>query len=188
MRLELDPEHPTGETFVVAEVIAHYPSPPGWNETEGHTLLRVGPARFWISGRVEGDSPRVEGTVSLAYGFPYEHPAWSRIGLPRQERRMCGVVRRIRRVPVYMAPPHPGSAEYGGFDGVRAGLGAPHDVPSALAQVVAKRPDAFALPLDRPEPDAGLGGDWGSPQAGGFWTSQERLVHLELRACSSVHE
>lgn len=184
LRFEPDPEHPTGETFVVAEVKACYPSAypaaMGPNDPDSHTLLTVGRARFWVPGRLQG--PRIEGTVSLSYdhGFPIEHPAWSHIGPPPEERRMHGVVARIRAVPVYIAPPLPGSAEYGRCDGVRAGLGTPLDVPSVLAPLEAKKPDGFALPLDRPAPDAGFGGSWCNPQAGGFWTSRECLVHLEL--------
>jgi hypothetical protein len=180
LRFEPDPDHPTGATAVVAEVVAHYPSAMDVNDPDGHTLLSVGPVRFWMPGEVQG--PRVEGIVALDHDhdFPIEHPAWSRIGPPPHGRAMRGVVRRIRRVPVYMAPPRPGSAEEGRSDGVRAGLGAPHDVPSVLARVEAKQPEGFALPLDRPAPDAGTDGSWCNPEAGGFWTSQGCLVHLEL--------
>jgi hypothetical protein len=180
LRFEPDPHHPTGQTAVVADVAAHYPWAMGVNDPDGHTLLSVGLVRFWVPGHVQG--PRVVGVVSLVYDhdFPVEHHGWSRIGPPPHGREMRGMVRRIRRVPVYMAPPRPGSAEYGHAAGVRAGLGAPYDVPSALARVEAKQPEGFALPLDRPEPDAGTDGSWCNPEAGGFWSSLECLVNLEL--------
>jgi hypothetical protein len=165
---------------VVAEVQARYPAI-GLNDPEGYTLLSCGPARFWVDGQLEG--PRVEGTVSLEYdnGMPIHRPAWQDIGPPPEHRTMRGVVQRIRRVPVYIAPPRPGSPEYGRADGVAAGLGAPHDVRSVTERIAKTRqPAGFALPLDRPEPDAGFDGSWGNPQAGGFWTSQGCLIHLRL--------
>lgn len=178
IRFVPDLAHPQAATAVVAEVEAVL-APPLPENAGSYTLASCGPARFWARGRL--GTGGVTGSVSLAYD--HEVPVTSPASEPESPPRngwMDGVVARIRRVPVYIAPPRPGSPEFGRAAGVEAGFGAPFDVDSTGQPFEVPQTERFELPIDRPAPDAGYDGHWCYPERGGFWASTACLIHLEL--------